>query len=99
MLWVKEKLMGDMADYYADMAASIPDWMMGDDYPTGYNKDYRFDEFRNDEWNLKDGTTITIKEMSDQHLLAAFKMFGDERFRDEMLIRLFEVSTKPRISF
>jgi len=87
--------MGEMADMYADMAASIPDWMMdGDD---GYGPDNRFDDFRNDVWATKDGQLFKIREMSDSHLLAAFKMFGDQRFRDEMLIRLFEVMTKPRV--
>ena len=35
--------------------------------------------------------------MSDSHLLAAFKMFGDDRFKDEILIRLFEAMTKPKV--
>lgn len=87
--------MGDMADYYAEMAATLPDWMTcGED---GYSPQNRFDEFRDDLWTLKDGTTIPIRKMGDSHLLAAFKMFGDERFRDEMLIRLFEAMTKPRV--
>ena len=88
--------MGDMADYYAEMAALIPDWRT-DDYPTGYGPDNRFDEFRDDVWATKDGKQFTIREMSDSHLLAAFKMFGDDRFRDEMLIRLFEAMTKPKV--
>lgn len=87
--------MGEMADMYADMAASIPDWMT--DGPDGHGPDNRFDEFRDDLWTLRDGTTIPIREMSDSHLLAAFKMFGDDRFRDEMLIRMFEHMTKPRV--
>lgn len=88
--------MGDMADYYAEMAMMLPDWMT-DDHPTGHGPDDRFDEFRNDAWTLKDGTTISIRKMSDSHLLAAFKMFGDERFRDEMLIRMFEAMIKPKV--
>lgn len=84
-----------MADYYAEMATTLPDWMTcGED---GYSSKNRFDEFRNDAWTLKDGTIISIRDMSDQHLLAAFKMFGDERFKDEMLIRMFETFTKPRL--
>jgi hypothetical protein len=90
--------MGEMADMYADMAASIPDWMMDGDFD-GFGPKNRFDEFRDDLWGTKDGNNIAIKNMSDRHLLAAFKMFGDQRFRDEMLIRMFEVMTKPKISF
>lgn len=87
--------MGEMADMYADMAASIPDWLT--DGPDGYGPNNRFDEFRDDVWATKDGKQYTIREMSDGHLLAAFKMFGDQRFRDEMLIRLFEAMIKPRV--
>lgn len=90
--------MGEMADLMADQAMMY-EARTEKDYPDGYGPDNRFDEFRDDLWTLKDGTTIPIRKMSDSHLLAAFKMFGDERFRDEMLIRLFEAMTKPRISF
>ena len=87
--------MGDMADYYAEMATTLPDYMTyGDD---GHGPNNRFDEFRDDAWVMKDGATIPIRKMSDSHLLAAFKVFGDQRFRDEMLIRLFESMTKPRV--
>lgn len=81
--------MGDMADYYAEMATLID--------RTGYGPENRFDEFRDDIWATKDGKHLTIREMSDRHLLAAFKMFGDDRFRDEMLIRMFETMTKPKV--
>jgi AraC-like DNA-binding protein len=87
--------MGEMADMYAELATCIPDWMT--DGPDGHGPNNRFDDFRDDLWVLKDGTTISIRKMSDQHLLAAFKMFGDDRFKDEMLIRMFETFTKPRI--
>jgi len=90
--------MGDMADYYAEMAASIPDWMY-DDYPTGYGPKNRFDDFRSDLWEMKDGTQIEIKRMSFKHLLNAYKMFGDERFRDEMLIRMFEDKLNEKNKF
>jgi hypothetical protein len=90
--------MGDMADYYAEMATCLPDWMT-DNYPSGYGPNFRFDQFRDDVWKTKDGKEFTIRKMSDQHLLAAFKMFGDERFKHEMLIRMFEVMTTPKISF
>ena len=92
--------MGEMADMYADMAASLPDWMTdGDDYPTGHGPNNRFDDFRTDCWEMKNGKQVIIKDMSDHHLLAAYKMFGDERFRDEMIIRLFETMIQPKIGF
>ena len=87
--------MGEMADMYAEMATCIPDWRT--DGPDGFGPNNRFDEFRDDVWATKDGQLFKIREMSDSHLLAAFKVFGDQRFRDEMLIRLFEAMTKPRV--
>ena len=86
--------MGEMADMYADMAARLPDWDVEQ-----YGPSNRFDEFRKDVWATKDGKKIAIKEMSDHHLLASFKMFGNERLRDEMIIRLFETITQPKIGF
>ena len=90
--------MGEMADYYAEMASTIPDWMMDGDHDR-HGPNNRFDEFRTDVWETKDGQRIAIREMTDKHLLAAFKMFGDKRLGDEMLIRMFEATTKPKISF
>ena len=86
--------MGEMADMYADMATRLPDW--DDD---GYSSKNRFDDFRDDLWVTKGGETISIKDMTDAHLLAAFKVFGDDRFRDEMIIRMFESMTKPSVTF
>ena len=40
-------------------------------------------------WETKTGDLILIEEMSDSHLLNAFKKCKDKRLRDEMLIRLF----------
>ena len=80
--------MADMYDHYDDRRET-----------EGFGPRYRFDGFRNYEWDCKDGTTIRICNMSDKHLLAAFKMFGHERLRDEMLIRMFEEMTKPEIRF
>ena len=82
--------MGEMADMYD----AIDGW--DDD---GYGPHNRFDQFRDDYWQTKDGKEIAIREMSNQHLLAAFKMLGYERLRNEMLIRMFEVMTEPRIHF
>jgi hypothetical protein len=63
----------------------------------GFGPRYRFDGFRDYEWKRKDGTTIRVRDMSNDHLLAAFKVFGYERFRDEMLIRMFEPFANPKV--
>jgi len=65
----------------------------------GYGPENRFDQFREDIWQTKGNKQLSIGAMSDRHLLAAFKMFGEERLRDEMLIRIFEEITKPKIHF
>lgn len=78
--------MADMHDHYDDERETL-----------GFGPRYRFDGFRDYEWEQKDGTTIRIRDMSDHHLLAAFKLFGHERFRDEMLIRMFEPMVNPRV--
>jgi hypothetical protein len=82
--------MGEMAD----MHDGFDGW--DDD---GYGPENRFDQFREDIWQTKGDKQLSIGAMSNSHLLAAFKMFGDERLRDEMLIRMFEVIEKPRIHF
>ena len=61
----------------------------------------RFDEFRNDEWQMKDGTATAIKDMTSKHLLAAFKLSGNKQLRDELFIRLVEAqlqNEKPKTS-
>jgi hypothetical protein len=83
--------MGEMAD----MHDGFDGWYDDDDY----GPQNRFDQFRDDMWQTKDGKEIAIRDMSNSHLMAAFRMFGDERLRDEMLIRMFEVIKKPRIHF
>ena len=83
--------MGEMADMY--------DLYDGDYDDDSYGPQNRFDQFRDDIWQTKGDKQLSIGEMSDKHLLAAFKMFGHERLRDEMLIRMFEEMTKPEIRF
>ena len=85
--------MGEMADMYAGQEMLADAWM--EDAQYGPNN--RFDEFRDDLWVMKDGATIPIRKMTDKHLLAAFKMLGDDRFRDEMLIRIFERNMGPKV--
>ncbi len=76
--------MGDMAELYDY-------YIWPDDYyaRSTYNARNRYDQFRNNEWAGKDQDT-RIKDMGDRHLLNAFKVSGDDRLRDEILIRLFE---------
>ena len=52
----------------------------------GYSKSKPSDS---EYWETKNGDLILIEEMSDIHLLNAFKKCKDKRLRDEMLIRLF----------
>jgi hypothetical protein len=51
---------------------------------------------RMSEWNTKDGTVVFIGDMTDKHLLNAYKMFGDEDLFKEMVVRLFEEKIKER---
>jgi hypothetical protein len=65
---------------------------MADMYNYGYwGPEYkeRHDNFRNTKWSAKEAD-IQIRKMGDRHLLNAFKISGDQRLRDEMLMRLFE---------
>ena len=87
--------MGEMAEMYDTW---FDEWY--EDPPLDRcGRKKRFDEFRNDEWQIKDGKSIEVKDMTDHHLLAAYKMSGDKRLRDEMIIRLFENMIQPKIGF
>jgi len=68
--------MGDWADMY-DYGYEPPDSIQHKD-------------IRDSKWNCKDGTQIAIGDMTDCHLLNAFKMFGSENLFREMVVRLFE---------
>jgi hypothetical protein len=83
--------MGEMADMYDAYDEDCDD--------DSYGPQNRFDQFRDDTWQTKGNKQLSIGAMSDKHLLAAFKMFGHEKLRDEMLIRMFEEMTKPKIHF
>ncbi len=75
--------MGEMADMY-------------DQYPDDFYRPHeRHDDFRKEIWYAKNGQYV-IEEMTDSHLLAAYKLTGYENLRDEMLIRLFEAKLKEK---
>ncbi len=61
---------------------------------------YPHQEVRNSIWFCKDGSEIVIGEMTDSHLLHAYKMFGYPALLNEMVVRLFEVkvSLEQRLS-
>jgi hypothetical protein len=46
--------------------------------------------FRNNIWRTKNGQELAIKNMSDSHLLNAYKQSGQSNLFKEMVIRLFE---------
>jgi len=48
-------------------------------------------QIRKDGWLQKNGDSIDIGDMTDRHLLNAYKLSGDERLFAEMVVRLFEV--------
>jgi len=72
--------MGEMADLY-------------DGEPPDECPYERHDDFRKEIWYAKQGQYV-IEDMTDSHLLAAYKMTGYESLRDEMLLRLFEAKLK-----
>lgn len=72
--------MGDWADMYD----------YGYEPPNTINHKY----IRASLWTCKDGTQIAIGDMTDSHLLNAFKMFGDDELFREMVVRLFEQKIK-----
>lgn len=41
-------------------------------------------------WTTKDGVIVLIQDMTDKHLLNAFKKFRNTSLGNEILIRLFE---------
>jgi len=54
-------------------------------------------EIREIDWVTKNGTVVMIKDMTDMHLLNAYKATTDENLFAEMVVRLFEAFTKPKL--
>jgi hypothetical protein len=72
------------------------------DWHDGYDEEFDYlyvthDEIREFEWVTKDGTRTKIKNMTDTHLLNAYKQTREENLFEEMVVRLFENFTKPRL--
>jgi hypothetical protein len=51
---------------------------------------------RMSEWTTKDGAVLFVGDMTDKHLLNAYRMFGDENLFKEMVVRLFEAKLKEK---
>jgi len=78
--------MGDIADMY-------------DEYDIDRELDngwVNHAEIRENDWVTKDGTVMMIKDMTDSHLLNAYKMSGQEDLFAEMVVRLFECKLKEK---
>ena len=60
--------------------------------------DYDFDpvdfkyarDIQNANWRQKNGDAIKVGDMTDKHLLNAYKMSDNEKLFAEMVVRLFE---------
>jgi len=73
--------MGEIADMY--------DGYDGDDSGV-----FNHAEIREIDWVTKSGAKVMIKDMTDTHLLNAYKMSRDEYLFAELVVRLFEAKLK-----
>ena len=60
----------------------------------GYSLVQTSNHSENEYWETKDGDLILISEMTNIHLLNAYKKCKDKRLQNEMLIRLFSEHIK-----
>ena len=54
----------------------------------------RRENFRQETWKTRDGRTMPIKSMDDNHLFNAYRHSGDSLLFREMVLRLFEERMK-----
>jgi len=73
--------MGEIADMYSG-------------YDDDDNGCLNHAEIRDIDWVTKSGAKVMIKDMTDTHLLNAYKLSGDEYLFAEMVVRLFEAKLK-----
>jgi hypothetical protein len=66
------------------------DWADMHDYGYDLSDQINHKAIRHSLWTCRDGTQIAIYDMTDSHLLNAYKMFGSETLFREMVVRLFE---------
>lgn len=60
------------------------------------NRPVSHNDIRALNWIMRDGRGIAIGEMSDRHLLNAYKLTSDEDLLKEMIVRLFESRLEAR---
>ena len=77
--------MGDWADMHSEYDYDF------DRVEFSYAKD-----IKDSLWIQKNGERIKVGDMTDKHLLNAYKKFDDEKLFIEMVVRLFEEKLKEK---
>ena len=87
--------MGDMADYYADLATLYEDEIFRQHYIDNYLKsDYLLIRSKL-TWETKDGNDILVKEMKQSHIENCIKMLSKNNVKSEW-INIFNKELKIR---
>lgn len=86
--------MGEMADYYADLATS-EDWQ--DEHYDEYYNDVYYEDILNQylkgklHWVTKDNQQILIKDMTDSHLLNSIKWIDKNHLNRTVMKELKDI--------